>query len=73
MVIYLYFLVTMLSVVGGRHTSALAKKTVYYLLKPVIEAGLCDRQWLRERDRYLRSPSSNSLMVDGQSQSLEQG
>lgn len=29
----------MLSVVGGRHTSALAKKTVYYLLKPVIEAG----------------------------------
>lgn len=30
----------MLSVVGGRRTSALAKKkTVYYLLKPVVEAG----------------------------------
>ena len=30
----------MLSVVGGRRTSALQpKKTVYYLLKPVVEAG----------------------------------
>lgn len=63
----------MLSVVGGRHTSALAKKTVYYLLKPVVEAGYVIVSGCAKGIDTYGHQAAISLMVDGQSQSLEQG